>query len=64
MLSAKRQQFIVAKKGKRRAVILPFAQYERLLEDLHDLARVAERRQEEPLGMSEMKKRLKSHGLL
>jgi hypothetical protein len=35
-----------------------------LLEDLHDLAVVAERRAEEALSLSEMKRRLKKDGLL
>lgn len=33
-------------------------------EDLHDLAIVAERRGEEPIGLEEMKRRLKEEGLL
>ena len=45
--------------GKRTAVILPIEQYERLLEDLHDLAVVAARRGEEPISLAEMKRRLK-----
>ena len=35
-----------------------------LLEDLHDLAVVAERRAEEPMSSDEMKRRLKRRGLL
>jgi hypothetical protein len=31
---------------------------------LHDLAVVAERRQEEPVDLQEMKRRLKAHGIL
>jgi hypothetical protein len=46
------------------AIILPIAKYKKLLEDLHDLTVVAERRQEEPVGLREMKRRLKAHGLL
>ncbi len=33
--------------------------YNRLLEDLHDLAVVAERRDEKPISLEEMKRRLK-----
>jgi hypothetical protein len=50
--------------GKRTAVVLPVAKYKKLLEDVHDLAVVAECRQEEPVDLQEMKRRLKAHGLL
>ena len=56
---ALREQYVVDSDGKRTAVILPIEQYERLLEDLHDLAVVAERREEEPISLEEMKRRLK-----
>ena len=55
---AKREQFVVDRKGKRKGVILPMAEYERLLEDLHDLAVVAERRKEKSIRMEELKNRL------
>ena len=50
--------------GKKISVILPVAEYEELLEDLHDLAVVAERKEEETLTLDEMKERLKHHGKL
>ena len=53
------EQYVVDGDGKRTAVILPIEQYERLLENLHDLAVVAERRAEEPISLAEMKRRLK-----
>ena len=59
-----KQQFLVDEGGKRTAVVLPVARYEKLLEDLHDLAVVAERRQEEPVGLLEMKRRLKANDLI
>ena len=59
-----RAQYVVDAQGKRKGVILPVAQYRRLLEDLHDLAVVAERRKEEPVTTTEMKRRLKAHGRL
>jgi len=59
-----RAQYVVDDEGKRKGVILPVAQYRRLLEDLHDLAVVAERRKEEPISLAEMKRRLKAHGQL
>jgi hypothetical protein len=52
------EQYVTNAKGKRSAVILPIRRYERLLEDLHDLAVVAERRDETPVSLEEMKRRL------
>ncbi len=58
------EQFVVNSDGMRTAVILPIARYEQLLEDLHDLAVVAERRDEEPVSLEEMERRLKEDGIL
>ena len=52
------EQYVVDANGTKTAVILSIEQYEQLLEDLHDLAIVAERRSEQPISMEEMKKRL------
>lgn len=54
-----KEQYVVDGDGKRTAVILPIEQYERLLEDLHDLVVVAARRDEEPISLAEMKRRLR-----
>ncbi len=43
------EQFIVNTKGKKTGVILPLEKYQQLMEDLHDLAVVAERRAEAPI---------------
>ena len=61
---ARTAQYVVDQEGKRVAVILPFDEYERMKEDLHDLAVVAERREEEPVSLEEMKRRLREDGLL
>ncbi len=53
------EQFIVNSNGKKTGVILPIGEYRRMMEDLHDLAVIAERREEKPVSMTEMKKRLK-----
>jgi hypothetical protein len=37
---------------------------QQLMEDLHDLAVVAERREEKPISLEEMKRRLREDGLL
>ena len=58
------EQYIVDEKGQKTAVILPIEEYEELLEDLHDLAVIAERRDEPTITFEELKKRLKEDGLL
>ncbi|MFN0071879.1 MAG: type II toxin-antitoxin system Phd/YefM family antitoxin [Chloroflexota bacterium] len=52
------EQFIVDAKGRRTAVILSVARYQQLLEDLHDLGVVAERREEPSLSLDELRARL------
>jgi len=54
-----REQYVIDSDGKKTGVILPLEQYENLLVDLHDLAVVAERRDESPISMEEMRRRLK-----
>jgi len=63
-MNALQEQYVVDTKGNKTAVILPIERYEQLLEDLHDLAIVAERREEEPISLEEMKRRLQRDGLL
>lgn len=55
---ALQEQFVVDASGKKTGVILPLKQYEKLMEDLHDLAVVAERRAEVPIGLEEMRSRI------
>jgi len=55
---AVQEQFIIDAKGKKTSIILPLRRYQKLMEDLHDLAIVAERRAEEPISLDEMKRRL------
>lgn len=63
-MATQSQQFVVDDRGKKTAVLLPIKQYERLMEDIHDLAIVAERKSEKPISYDEMKKRLERDGLL
>ncbi|MEN6452337.1 MAG: hypothetical protein ABFC96_17740 [Thermoguttaceae bacterium] len=58
------EQFVVNNRGKRTGVILSARQYQKLMEDLHDLAVVAERRDEKPISLEAMKRRLRKDGLL
>jgi PHD/YefM family antitoxin component YafN of YafNO toxin-antitoxin module len=57
-------KYMVDAKGKKTAVILPIDEYEQLMEDLHDLIVVAERRDEESISYEEMMRRLKKNGKL
>lgn len=61
---AVREQYVVDSDGRKTGVLLSLEQYERLLEDLHDLAVVAERRDEKTITLEELKRRLKNDGLL
>ncbi len=57
-------QFIIDESGNKTAVILPLEDYEELLEDIHDLTVIAERKNESTISLEELKKRLKADGLL
>jgi PHD/YefM family antitoxin component YafN of YafNO toxin-antitoxin module len=57
-------KFVVDERGKKMGIIIPVARYEKLLEDLHDLAVIAERRRETSVSIEEMRRRLRAHGLL
>jgi hypothetical protein len=50
--------------GRRISVVLPVQEYEELMEDISDLAAVAERRDEERIPLEEVKNRLIADGLL
>jgi hypothetical protein len=64
MKGALEEQYVIDADGNRVAVILPLKRYERLIEDLHDLAVVAERRDENPIDLEELTARLKVDGAL
>ena len=57
-------QFITDEQGERTAVVLPISDYEKLLEDLEDLAVVAERRNEPTIPHEQFVAELKRDGLL
>jgi hypothetical protein len=62
--AAGHEQYVVDEKGKKVGVIIPFEHYQQMVEDLHDLAMAAERRDEAPISLEEMKRRLRDDGLL
>ncbi len=58
------EQYVVDEKGKKTAVIIPVEEYEELLEDIRDLAIIAERRDEPTIPFEELKKKLRKDALL
>ena len=56
--------YIINEKGKKTAVIIPMDEYDELMEDIHDLAIIAERNQEDTISLEELKKKLSQDGLL
>lgn len=62
--SVPQEQFLIDAKGKKTGVLLSIRQYQKLMEDLHDLAVVAERRNEETISLEEMEHQLKEDGIL
>ncbi|HRY48858.1 MAG TPA: hypothetical protein P5186_12485 [Candidatus Paceibacterota bacterium] len=57
-------QYLTDEVGRRTAVLLPIEDYERLLEDIEDLAAIAERRGEPTISHEELVSELKRDGLL
>jgi PHD/YefM family antitoxin component YafN of YafNO toxin-antitoxin module len=58
------KQFVVDENGKKSTVIVPIEKYKELLEDIHDLAIVAERRKEYTVSFNKLKKKLKKNEIL
>jgi hypothetical protein len=50
--------------GKKISVVLPIREFEELLEDIHDLAVIAERREEKTISHNELINGLKKDGLI
>ncbi len=57
-------QFLTDASGEKIAAVIPIVEYEELLEDLNDLAFIAERRDEPRVSLEEVDRRLKADGLL
>ena len=57
-------QYLTDENGDRTAVVLSIADYEKLLEDLDDLAAIAERRDEPTVPHDEFVAELKRDGIL
>jgi len=61
---SEKTKYIVDEKGNKQAVVLPMEEYEELMEDLHDLAVIAERREEPSTPLEEVLERLRRDGVL
>ena len=57
-------QYVTNPDGEKTAVIVPIAEFEELLEDVEDLAAVAERREEPTISHEELVAGLKRDGLI
>lgn len=57
-------QYVTNEAGEKTAVILPIGDYEALMEDLRDLAVIAERRDEETVAHKDVIDELRASGLL
>ncbi|GIK59117.1 MAG: type II toxin-antitoxin system Phd/YefM family antitoxin [Ignavibacteriota bacterium] len=57
-------KYIVDESGAKKAVIIPLEEYEELLEDIHDLMVIAERKEEPTDSFEEFKRKLKTDGFI
>lgn len=57
-------RYIIDEKGEKKSVILSVAEYNELMEDIEDLAKVAERREEYTISHEDLVNQLKKDGLL
>lgn len=57
-------EYITDSEGKKKSVVLPIDQFEALIEDIVDLAIVAERREEPTITHEDLLEQLKKDGLL
>ena len=59
-----KRQDIVDEAGEKKFVVLPIDDYEQILEDVRDLAAIAERRDEPRISLDTLENDLKADGLL
>ncbi|ADJ29345.1 hypothetical protein [Nitrosococcus watsonii] len=57
-------EYITDEKGEKKSVILPMSEFEELIEDIEDLAAVAERREEPAISHEDLIIELKKDGLI
>ncbi|MFA7240242.1 MAG: hypothetical protein WC091_09025 [Sulfuricellaceae bacterium] len=59
-----RPQYITDATGNKTAIVLPIEEFRELMEDIDDLATLAERREEPTVSHEALLAELKQHGLL
>ena len=64
MSNNKKIKYLIDEDGNKHSVIIPFDEYQEMLEDIQDLVSIAERKNEESISIEDLKKSLKSDGLL
>lgn len=66
MLEVKRlvKQYVTNEAGEKTAVILPIDEYQELMEDIEDLAAIAERREEPTISHEQLLTELRQDGLI
>ena len=57
-------QYLTDERGEKVAVVIPIADFNALMEDVADLACVAERRDDDRISLDEVKKQLVADGLI
>jgi hypothetical protein len=57
-------QYLTDTSGKKVSVVIPLERFEEILEDIDDLAAIAERREEPTVSHAEVLEELKKDGLL
>lgn len=57
-MAQEKRRFLVDEKGRKKAVVIPVKEYNELLEDLEDLAIIAERKEEPAEPFEVVKERL------
>lgn len=57
-------QYLTDERGEKVAVVIPIADFDELMEDVADLACVAERRDEAHISLADLKQQLKADGFL
>ncbi|MCD6407430.1 hypothetical protein J7L87_00060 [bacterium] len=63
-MKTKEIEYITQKDGRKVAVIVPIKEYEKLIEDIYDLGKIAERKREKEIEFEKFVERLKEDGLL
>ena len=57
-------KYITDSSGRKKAVVIGMEEYQEMMEDMRDLAILAERRKEKTVSHESLKKRLKADGLI